>query len=109
VIELIKADTFTGDGGDPGQVAKAPNSEWIELFHPQMITGQGAINDPDFWQPGVFHSEMTVQIWFVGDACFDEDVVGGYTSQYEQFCCFARYDVFGDRREGEPWGADWTG
>jgi oligogalacturonide lyase len=30
-------DLFTGDGGDPGQVAKAPDGEWIELFHPQMI------------------------------------------------------------------------
>ena len=51
------ADLFTGDGGDPGQVAKAKDGEWIELFHPQWITGQGAINEPDFWQPGVFHSE----------------------------------------------------
>jgi oligogalacturonide lyase len=55
-------DLFTGDGGDPGQVAKAPNGEWIELFHPQMITGQGALNDPDFWQPGVFHSEHLVNM-----------------------------------------------
>ena len=55
-------DLFTGDGGDPGQVAKAPDGEWIELFHPQMITGQGAINEPDFWQPGVFHSEHLVNM-----------------------------------------------
>ncbi len=27
-------DLFTGDGGDPGQVAKAPDGEWIELFYP---------------------------------------------------------------------------
>jgi oligogalacturonide lyase len=26
--------TFAGDGGDPGQVAKAPNGEWIYLFKP---------------------------------------------------------------------------
>ncbi len=32
-------DLFTGDGGDPGQVAKAPDGEWIELFHPQMLSG----------------------------------------------------------------------
>ena len=25
---------FAGDGGDPGQVAKAPDGEWIYLFHP---------------------------------------------------------------------------
>ena len=27
--------TFAGDGGDPGQVAKAPNGEWIYLFKPE--------------------------------------------------------------------------
>jgi oligogalacturonide lyase len=26
---------FTGDGGDKGQVAKAPDGMWIYLFHPQ--------------------------------------------------------------------------
>jgi oligogalacturonide lyase len=26
---------FAGDGGDPGQVAKAPNGEWIYLFKPE--------------------------------------------------------------------------
>jgi oligogalacturonide lyase len=52
---------FTGDGGDPGQVAKAPDGEWIELFHPEKppVTG---INQPDFWQPGVFHSEHLVNM-----------------------------------------------
>ena len=54
---------FTGDGGDPGQVAKAPDGEWIELFHPQMLNVmEGAINDADFWQPGVFHSEHLVNM-----------------------------------------------
>jgi oligogalacturonide lyase len=55
-------DLFTGDGGDPGQVAKAPDGEWIELFHPRLITGEGAINEPTFWQPGVFHSEHLVNM-----------------------------------------------
>ncbi len=55
-------DIFTGDGGDPGQVAKAPDGEWIELFHPKTITGEGALNEPDFWQPGVFHSEHLVNM-----------------------------------------------
>ena len=56
-------DIFTGDGGDPGQVAKAPDGEWIELFHPKMITGDSAaLNDPDFWQPGVFHAEHLVNM-----------------------------------------------
>jgi oligogalacturonide lyase len=55
-------DIFTGDGGDPGQVAKAPDGEWIELFHPREITGEGALNEPSFWQPGVFHSEHLVNM-----------------------------------------------
>jgi oligogalacturonide lyase len=56
-------DLFTGDGGDPGQVAKAPDGEWIELFYPHMIpTGEGALNEPNFWQPGVFKSERLVNM-----------------------------------------------
>ncbi len=55
-------DLFTGDGGDPGQVAKAPDGEWIELFHPRMLPGPGAINEPSFWQPGVFGSEHLVNM-----------------------------------------------
>ncbi len=56
-------DLFTGDGGDPGQVAKAPDGEWIELFYPHMIPlGEGALNEPDFWQPGVFKSERLVNM-----------------------------------------------
>ncbi len=52
---------FCGDGGDPGQVAKAPDGEWIELFHPQLIKGEG-IDLPGFFQPGVFHSERLVNM-----------------------------------------------
>jgi oligogalacturonide lyase len=52
---------FTGDGGDPGQVAKAPDGEWIELFHPKLFPIEG-INQPDYWQPGVFHSEHLVNM-----------------------------------------------
>jgi oligogalacturonide lyase len=52
---------FTGDGGDPGQVAKAPDGEWIELFHPEKPADTG-INQPGFWQPGVFHSEHLVNM-----------------------------------------------
>jgi oligogalacturonide lyase len=52
---------FTGDGGDPGQVAKAPDGEFIELFHPQMIHVDG-INQPGFIQPGIFHAEHLVNM-----------------------------------------------
>jgi len=54
---------FCDDGGDPGQVARAQDGEWIELLHPQMITdGPGALNSPTFWQPGVFHAEHLVNM-----------------------------------------------
>jgi oligogalacturonide lyase len=53
---------FCDDGGDPGQVARAKDGEWIELLHPQMITGKGALNQPDFVQPGVFHAEHLVNM-----------------------------------------------
>ncbi len=54
---------FCGDGGDPGQVARARDGEWIELFRPQALEGgKGALNDPNFWQPGVFHSERLVNM-----------------------------------------------
>lgn len=52
---------YTGDGGDPGQVAKAPDGEYIELFHPMMKRVDG-INEPSFIQPGVFHSEHLVNM-----------------------------------------------
>ena len=54
---------FCGDGGDSGQVAQAPDGEWIELFHPEMIGNtEGALNDPNFFQPGVFHAEHLVNM-----------------------------------------------
>jgi oligogalacturonide lyase len=54
---------FCDDGGDPGQVARSRNGEWIELLSPQLITGgEGALNEPTFWQPGVFHSEHLVNM-----------------------------------------------
>ena len=61
-FNLTQGETlFAGDGGDPGQVAKAPDGEWIELFHPQMLNSTG-INRPDLWQPGVLHSERLVNM-----------------------------------------------
>ncbi|HUO10816.1 MAG TPA: oligogalacturonate lyase family protein [Phycisphaerae bacterium] len=52
---------FCGDGGNPGQVAKASDGEWIELLHPELfkVTGE---NEKDFIQPGVFHSEHLVNM-----------------------------------------------
>ena len=54
---------FTGDGTFPGQGPTAHDSAWIELFRPQMIRGDSlALNSPDFWQPGVFHTEHLVNM-----------------------------------------------
>ncbi len=52
---------FCGDGGDPGQVAHAPDGEWIYLFHPEILPGNG-IDTPDFVEPGVFHAERLVKM-----------------------------------------------
>ena len=47
---------FCGDGGDPGQVARAQDGQWIYLFRPELIKNQG-IDDKSFVQPGVLRSE----------------------------------------------------
>jgi oligogalacturonide lyase len=52
---------FTGDGGDPGQVAKAPDGEWIYLFRPQLMQNRG-VADTSLVQPGVFHAEKLVNM-----------------------------------------------
>ena len=52
---------YTGDGGDPGQVARAPDGEYIELFRPEMKRVDG-INKPDFIQAGMFRSEHLVNM-----------------------------------------------
>ncbi len=54
-------ELFCGDGGDPGQVAHAKNGEWIYLFHPEMIHGDG-VNEPSYIQPGVLHAERLVNM-----------------------------------------------
>jgi len=56
-------DLFAGDGGDPGQVAKAPDGEWIELFHPTLLkVTADTLNGSDFWQPGAFKGEHLVNM-----------------------------------------------
>ena len=53
---------FAGDGGDPGQVAHAPDGEWIYLFHPEMPRQTDGINQKDFIQPRVFRAEKLVNM-----------------------------------------------
>jgi oligogalacturonide lyase len=50
-----------GDGGDPGQVAKAPDGEWIYLFHPEPLRNDG-IADKALVKPGVLHAEKLVNM-----------------------------------------------
>jgi oligogalacturonide lyase len=52
---------FCGDGGDPGQVAKAKDGQWIYLFRPELTVSRG-INEKDFIQPGALRSEKLVNM-----------------------------------------------
>ena len=52
---------FCGDGGDPGQVARAPDGQWIYLFRPELIPNRG-IADKSFVQPGVLRAERLVNM-----------------------------------------------
>ncbi|MFZ1086834.1 MAG: oligogalacturonate lyase family protein [Terracidiphilus sp.] len=52
---------FCGDGGDPGQVAHAPDGEWIYLFHPEILHGDG-IDSPEYVEPGVLQAERLVKM-----------------------------------------------
>ena len=52
---------FCGDGGDPGQVARAPDGQWIYLFRPELMENRG-VEDPSLIRPGVFHAEKLVNM-----------------------------------------------
>ena len=52
---------FCGDGGDPGQVAHAPDGEWIYLFRPELISNRG-VNDKGLITPGVLRTERLVNM-----------------------------------------------
>ena len=52
---------FCGDGGDPGQVAKAPDGQWLYLFRPELIPNRG-IADKSFVNAGVLHAEKLVNM-----------------------------------------------
>ncbi len=52
---------FCGDGGDPGQVARAKNGQWIYLFRPELAPNRG-IEDKNFVNPGVLRSEKLVNM-----------------------------------------------
>jgi len=52
---------FCGDGGDPGQVAHAPDGQWIYLFRPETIPDHG-IENKGLVQPGVLRAERLVNM-----------------------------------------------
>lgn len=52
---------FCGDGGDPGQVAKAPNGQWLYLFRPEMRKNEG-LTGPAFVKTGVLRAEKLVNM-----------------------------------------------
>lgn len=55
------ATLFTGDGGDPRQVAKAKGGEWIYLFRPEILKTNG-ITNASWPTPGVLHAERLVNM-----------------------------------------------
>lgn len=52
---------FCGDGGDPGQVARAQDGRWIYLFRPELTRVDGE-NGNGLVQPGVFQAERLVNM-----------------------------------------------
>ncbi|HET8549984.1 MAG TPA: oligogalacturonate lyase family protein [Bryobacteraceae bacterium] len=52
---------FCGDGGDPGQVARARDGQWIYLFRPELIENRG-VADPSLIRPGVLRAEKLVNM-----------------------------------------------
>ena len=55
-------DLFAGDGGDPGQVAGRQTANGSSSSVRRCSPAAGALNGPNFWQPGVFHSEHLVNM-----------------------------------------------
>jgi oligogalacturonide lyase len=52
---------FAGDGGDPGQVARAPDGEWLYLFRPELIQNRG-VDDKNLVKPGILRAERLVNM-----------------------------------------------
>jgi oligogalacturonide lyase len=50
-----------GDGGDPGQVARAADGRWIYLYRPELIPNRG-VQQKALVQPGVLRAERLVNM-----------------------------------------------
>lgn len=53
---------FCGDGGDPGQVAHAPDGQWIYLFRAEPTPNRDGLDEPGFIHAGVFRAEKLVNM-----------------------------------------------
>jgi oligogalacturonide lyase len=52
---------FCGDGGDPGQVARAADGEWLYLFRPEIRKNEG-VQDAGLIRTGVLRAEKLVNM-----------------------------------------------
>ena len=52
---------FCGDGGNPGQVARATDGQWIYLFRPEARKNEG-LTDASFVKTGVLRGEKLVNM-----------------------------------------------
>lgn len=52
---------FAGDGGDPGQVARARDGQWIYLFRPELLEDRG-LPGQRLIRPGVLRAEKLVNM-----------------------------------------------
>ena len=52
---------FCGDGGNPGQVARATDGQWIYLFRPEARKNEG-LTDASFVKTGVLRAEKLVNM-----------------------------------------------
>jgi oligogalacturonide lyase len=50
-----------GDGGDPGQVARAKDGQWIYLFRPELMEDRG-LPDKSLIRPGVLRAQRLVNM-----------------------------------------------
>ncbi len=55
-------ELFCGDGGDPGQVARAKDGQWIYLFRPELTTNRQGIDEKGFVHAGVLRAEKLVNM-----------------------------------------------
>jgi oligogalacturonide lyase len=79
-----------GDGGDPGQVARAENGMWIWLFRPELRRDDGT-GEPGLIQTGTLRAERLVNM-----AKHDYDLEPNVSFTPDQKRVIFRSNMFGD-------------